>query len=74
MIPYFCMKKVTHALFISIGITVIILFAFGFIKNYVTIRTGRAGVYGAIQTLIVGVLAAAASYGIVRGIDYRSPV
>jgi vacuolar iron transporter family protein len=69
MIPYFCMKNVTHALFVSIGITVVILLCFGFVKNYVTIRTRRSGAYGAIQTLIVGVLAAATSYGIVRAID-----
>jgi VIT1/CCC1 family predicted Fe2+/Mn2+ transporter len=74
MIPYFAIKNVTHALFISIGITVVILLAFGFIKNYVTIRTRRAGVYGAVQTLFIGVLAAATSYGIVRAIDSRSPV
>jgi vacuolar iron transporter family protein len=74
MIPYFAMTDVTHALFVSIGITVVILLAFGFIKNYVTIKTKRAGFYGAVQTLIVGVLAAGTSYGIVRGLDSKSPV
>src|ERR1700738_2268638 len=58
MIPYFAMNNVTHALFVSIGITVVILLVFGFIKNYVTIKTKRAGFYGAVQTLIIGVLAA----------------
>lgn len=74
MIPYFAMKNVTHALFVSIGITVVVLLAFGYIKNYVTIRTKRAGAYGAVQTLFIGVLAAATSYGIVRAIDSKSPV
>lgn len=74
MIPYFAMKNVTHALFVSIGITVVILNIFGFIKNYITIGTTRAGFYGAAQTLCVGVLAAATSYGIVRAIDSKSPV
>lgn len=69
MIPYFAMKSVTHALFVSIGITVVILLAFGFVKNWITIRTKRAGVYGALQTLFVGVLAAGTSYGIVRAIN-----
>ena len=69
MIPYFALKNVTHALFISIGITVIILLIFGFVKNWVTIRTKRAGFYGAIQTLFIGVLAAGVSYGVVKGID-----
>jgi vacuolar iron transporter family protein len=69
MIPYFAMKNVTRALFVSIGITVVILLFFGFIKNYITIKTRRAGAYGAIETLLVGVVAAATSYGIVRAIN-----
>jgi vacuolar iron transporter family protein len=74
MIPYFALKNVTHALFISIGITVVILLSFGYIKNKVTVGTKRAGAYGALQTLIVGALAAGASYGIVRAIDSADPV
>ena len=74
MIPYFAMKNVTHALFVSIGITAVILNVFGFVKNYITIGTKRAGFYGAVQTLFVGVLAAATSYGIVRAIDSKQPV
>jgi vacuolar iron transporter family protein len=74
MIPYFAMTNVTHALFVSIAITVVILLVFGFIKNYVTIKTKRAGFYGAMQTLIIGALAAGTSYGIVRGLDSQSPV
>lgn len=70
MIPYFAIKHVTYALFTSIGITFVILLAFGFIKNYVTVGTKRSGVYGAVQTLLVGTLAAGTSYGIVYGIDH----
>lgn len=69
MIPYFATKNVTHALFVSIGITFVILLAFGFIKNYITVKTKRSGLYGAIQTLCIGTLAAGTSYGIVRGIN-----
>jgi vacuolar iron transporter family protein len=71
MIPYFAMPNVTHALFVSIGITVVILLGFGFIKNWVTVRTMRSGMWGAVQTLFVGVLAAGVSYGIVRAINSR---
>jgi len=74
MIPYFAIKHVSHALFISIGITVIILLGFGYIKNWVTVGTKRAGAYGALQTLVIGALAAGASYGIVRAIDSTNPV
>ena len=69
MIPYFAMKNVTHALFVSIGITIVILLGFGYIKNLVTVGTKRSGAYGALQTLCIGVFAAGASYGIVKAID-----
>jgi VIT1/CCC1 family predicted Fe2+/Mn2+ transporter len=74
MIPYFAMHDVTHALFVSIGITVVILLVFGYVKDYINIGTKRAGAYGAVQTLCIGVLAAATSYGIVRALDSKSPV
>ncbi|KAJ6093573.1 Vacuolar iron transporter 1 [Penicillium sp. IBT 16267x] len=72
MIPYFVMSNVLHALFVSIGITVIVLISFGFIKNYTVIKTKRAGFYGAGQTLLVGAIAAGTSYGIVYGIDHSN--
>jgi VIT1/CCC1 family predicted Fe2+/Mn2+ transporter len=72
MIPYFAIDNVTHALFVSVAVTFIILVAFGFVKNYVTIRTKRAGFYGAVQTVIVGALAAGTSYAIVRAINHSN--
>jgi len=74
MIPYFAMRNVMHALFVSIGITVVILLCFGFVENYIIIQTAKSGIHGAVQTLVVGVLAAGTSYGIVRAIDSRNPV
>jgi len=72
MIPYFAIINVTHALFVSIGVTFVVLVAFGFVKNYVTIKTKRAGFYGAVQTVVVGALAAGTSYGFVRGINHSN--
>ena len=69
MIPYFIMDKVGEALWVSIAVTVIILLAFGYVKNYVAIRNHRAGVWGALQTLVIGMLAAGTSYAIVRALD-----
>ena len=69
MIPYFALLNVNHALFISIAITVVELLVFGYVKAKVTgLRKGPA-VMSALQTLIVGALAAGASYGIVRGVN-----
>ncbi|KAK8075769.1 hypothetical protein PG997_010432 [Apiospora hydei] len=69
MIPYFLMAKASEALLVSVGITVVILLVFGYIKNWVTIRNTRAGVRGALQTLLIGALAAGTSYGIVRALN-----
>ena len=74
MVPYFAMKSVTDALFVSIGVTVLMLLVFGFVKNKKTVGTTRSGFKGAAQTLVTGVLAAGASYGIVRALDSRDPV
>ncbi|KAM0355134.1 hypothetical protein ACHAPU_000994 [Fusarium lateritium] len=69
MIPYFVMSRVREALLVSIGITVAVLLVFGYVKNYVAIRNHRAGIWGAVQTLVIGMLAAGTSYAIVRGLD-----
>lgn len=69
MIPYFAMPNVTHALFVSIGITVFILVLFGYIKARITRLTQMASLFSAAQTVFVGVCAAAASYGIVKGVN-----
>ncbi|KAK0610131.1 VIT family-domain-containing protein [Bombardia bombarda] len=69
MVPYFVMDVAGEALWVSVGVTVVILLGFGYVKNWVTIRTKRAGVEGALQTLVVGALAAGTSYLIVRLLD-----
>ncbi|KOS21506.1 Vacuolar iron transporter 1 [Escovopsis weberi] len=69
MIPYFVMAHVMDALVVSVAVTVLVLLVFGYVKNFVAIRNHRAGVWGAIQTLIIGVLAAGTSYIIVKLLD-----
>jgi vacuolar iron transporter family protein len=69
MIPYFAVKNVNTALFISIGITIVILVVFGYSKALITGTGQKSAVVSAIQTLLVGALAAGASYGIVRGVN-----
>ena len=69
MLPYFFLDDATRALMVSVVVTVVILLIFGFLKNWVAIRTRKAGFWGAAQTLIVGALAAGTSYAIVRLLD-----
>ncbi|KAM4067564.1 VIT family protein [Hirsutella rhossiliensis] len=73
MLPYFAMARVRDALLVSIAVTIVMLLAFGYVKNYVAIRSHRAGVWGALQTLVVGVLAASTSYIIVKALDSVGP-
>jgi predicted membrane protein (TIGR00267 family) len=74
MIPYFAYKDVNHALFTSIGVTVVILLIFGYVKAQLTGCTKRDSVMSALQTLMVGTIAAGTSYGIVRGFNQIRPV
>lgn len=70
MIPYFAgFKNVNHALFTSIGITVLILVVFGYVKGVSTGTTRIEAVWCSAQTLFVGALAAGVSYGIVYGLN-----
>lgn len=71
MIPYFAFKNVVHALYTSIGITVVVLLVFGYGKARIAGIKGSDCIYSALQTLVVGVLAAGTSYGIVYGINKR---
>lgn len=74
MTPYFAYKDVNHALFTSIGVTVLILLIFGYVKAVVTGCNTRDSVVSSLQTLLVGVVAAGTSYGIVRGFNQVRPV
>lgn len=70
MIPYFVgFRNVNLALFVSIGITVVILLVFGYVKAVMTGTTRKEAVWCAVKTLFVGALAAGVSYGIVTGLN-----
>ena len=76
LIPYFCVKdnEVLVGLWWSIGIMIVALFTFGYVKTgIVSGWRGRenilAGLKGATQMVIVGGVAAGAAVGIVRAIN-----
>lgn len=71
MIPYFAYHDVLHALYTSIGISVVILLLFGYVKAIVTGTRRKEACMSALQTLIVGAIAAGTAYGIVRGVNER---
>jgi hypothetical protein len=76
LLPYIIIHNVHTALFVSIGITAGLLVIFGIVKqHYSGARTGIKGyTYGAISTLLVGSMAAAASWGIVRAIESHGSI
>jgi VIT1/CCC1 family predicted Fe2+/Mn2+ transporter len=61
MFPYMIMKSTDEALWISVGLTLIALFVFGYIKGSFT---GLSPLRSAFQTVLVGGLAAGAAFGI----------
>jgi vacuolar iron transporter family protein len=61
--PYIFMRDIVPALWVSVSVTLFALFFFGAIKGYYTgVKPYRAG----LQTVLVGGLAAAAAFFIVR--------
>src|SRR2546423_7369308 len=61
--PYMLSGDVSRGLWLSVSVTLIALFIFGYIKGtYTGIRPLR----GAIQTVVIGGLAASVAYGIAR--------
>ncbi len=63
--PYFALKSPTAALYTSVAVTLLALLVFGYIKGRFT---GRTPVRSALQTVLIGGLAAAAAFGIARWI------
>jgi VIT1/CCC1 family predicted Fe2+/Mn2+ transporter len=69
MIPFFAMRRVKFALFVSIGIAGMLRMAFGYAKQIVAGSSRRLAALHGLQTLVLGAATAAASYGIVRGVS-----
>lgn len=71
LVPYFAVHDVYTGLYISIGVMVLALFTFGYVKTCVVVgweggRNIRAGCFGGVQMVVVGSAAAGAAMGLVR--------
>ncbi len=64
--PYFVFAAATRALAVSVAFTLLALFGFGYVKGHFT---GARPVRSALQTTLVGGLAAAAAFAIARAIS-----
>jgi len=63
--PYFFARTATAALPLSVGLTLAALLAFGWVKG---LFTGARPLRSALQTALIGGIAAAAAFGIARAI------
>lgn len=63
--PYFCFPTVGTSLRLSVAVTLVALAVFGYVKGHFT---GAAPWRGALQTVLIGGLAAAAAFAIARAI------
>jgi VIT1/CCC1 family predicted Fe2+/Mn2+ transporter len=61
--PYILMSSVPSALYVSVGVTLVALFVFGYVKGRVT---GIDGLRSGLQTTLIGGLAAGAAFAIAR--------
>jgi len=67
LLPYMLMQSVSAALGMSVCVTLVALFVFGYVKGH---YTGLPPLRGALQTTIIGGLAAGAAFGIARLIGH----
>jgi VIT1/CCC1 family predicted Fe2+/Mn2+ transporter len=63
LLPYMLVSDVPTALLLSVSVTLVALFVFGYVKGRFT---GLPPLRGAIQTTLIGGLAAGAAFGIAR--------
>ena len=61
--PYMLIKELYTALSVSVAVTLVALFVFGFVKGRMT---GISPWRGGLQTVVIGGLASAAAFGIAR--------
>ncbi len=63
LLPYILMREASRALLVSVGVTLVALFVFGGVKGRVT----GAGMWkSAVQTTLIGGLAAGAAFGLAK--------
>ena len=63
--PYLFIGNVSTALIVSVAITLVALFVFGFLKSK---ATGQPPLMGAIRTMFIGALAAGVAFGLAKAI------
>lgn len=68
LLPYMFISTVQDAMFTSVGVTLLALLFFGYIKGRFT---GNRPFLSAVQTTIIGAVASAAAYGMAKAVQAR---
>jgi hypothetical protein len=69
MIPYFIFAHTLTALYVSIGISAVVLFLFGIVRARLIGASFKDQCMSAGMTMLLGGVAAGVSYGVVYGIN-----
>jgi predicted membrane protein (TIGR00267 family) len=64
--PYMLVRQLYSALSVSVAVTLVALFVFGYVKGKLT---GIPALRGGLQTVIIGGLASAAAFGLAKWIS-----
>lgn len=68
LLPYMFISTAQNAMLTSVGVTLVALLFFGYIKGRFT---GNRPFLSAVQTAIIGALASAAAYGMAKAVQTR---
>jgi predicted membrane protein (TIGR00267 family) len=66
LLPYMIVGEAHRALIFSAAVTLVVLFAFGFVKGRLT---GISPLRGGLQTLLTGGIAAAVAFALARAVS-----
>lgn len=71
LLPYLLIESTMCALYYSIGFTATVLFAFGWLKSSFLVKSKVSAFYSALQTLMIGMIAAGTAFGLVKLLDSK---
>lgn len=69
LLPYLLIASTIHAFYASICLTAVVLLIFGWVKSAILVKSRKLAFYSALQTLLIGTLAAGSAFGLVRLLD-----
>lgn len=69
LLPYLLIASTIKALYVSIAFTAVVLCIFGWIKSMILVKSRKIAFYSALQTLLIGGIAAGTAFAFVKLLD-----